>query len=217
MPIRIDHEAPASELSPPPEGEGPAAGMEPRRRRFTVDEYYRMAAAGILKPEERVELIDGDIIEMSPIGSPHAAAVKRATHLFYRTIGDRAVVSVQDPVRLHSRSEPEPDLALLRPRADFYAEAHPTPKDVLLVVEVADTSEAYDRRVKFPRYAQAGIPEAWLLILSGSLDSRAVALEVHREPSPQGYGRVQRFGRGECLAPVAFPDVVLAVTDLLGA
>ncbi|MBI3030906.1 MAG: Uma2 family endonuclease, partial [Candidatus Rokubacteria bacterium] len=104
------------------------------RRFFTVEQYSRMAEAGILSADDRVELIEGEIVEMTPIGSRHAACVKRLIRLFYWAVGDRAVVSAQEPVRLSERSEPQPDLALLRPRADFYAQAHPGPQDILLVV-----------------------------------------------------------------------------------
>lgn len=110
------------------------------RHRFTVDEYYRMAQAGIFSEDDRVELLDGEIVERSPIDSKHAGCVKGLTHFFGQKLGDRAVVGVQDPIRLGEYSEPQPDLALLKPRADFYRNAHPTAEDVLLVVEVADTS-----------------------------------------------------------------------------
>ncbi|MGH2351978.1 MAG: Uma2 family endonuclease [Chloroflexota bacterium] len=218
MVLETAQSAQAAEVAPAAE----VAGILDRlRRRFTVDEYYRMAEAGILHPEERVELLDGEIIQMSPIGSPHASSVKRLNHVFSRSVGQRAVVSVQDPIRLNGRSEPEPDLALLRPRADFYAGAHPRPEDILLVVEVADSSTAYDRRVKLPRYAQAGIPEVWLLVLaeprdSGTTGNTGTSLEVYRQPSSQGYRLVLRPRRGERLAPRLLPDVELAVDEVLG-
>jgi Uma2 family endonuclease len=123
------------------------------KRRFTVDEYYRMAEAGILRPDERVELIEGEIIEMAAIGSRHAAFVKRLNRMLVRGVGARGVVSVQDPVRLSELSEPEPDLAVLEYRADCYAAAHPTPADTLLIVEVADTTLGWDRGRKAPLYA----------------------------------------------------------------
>jgi Uma2 family endonuclease len=190
-------------------GVEPSAGMLAQSRR-------RLEAAGL---GDRVELIEGDVTEMSPIGSRHAAAVKRATRLFYRVVGGRAVVSVQDPIRLDEHSEPRPDLALLHPRADLHAGAHPGPQDVLLVVEVADTSTAYDRGVKLPLYARAGVPEAWLLVLSEPNQSGGTErrLEVHREPSPQGYRLIRRLQRGERLAPLALPDLDLAIDELLGA
>jgi len=168
-----------------------------------------MAEAGILSEDDRVELIEGEIVEMSPIGSHHAACVKRLNRLFSRSVSD-AVVSVQDPIRLSEYSEPEPDLALLRPRADFYAEALPGPEDTLLVVEVMETSAQYDRERKLPLYAEAGIPEVWLV------DLAAECIEVYRRPSPDGYEDVRRRCRGERLSPQAFPDVELAVDEVLG-
>lgn len=180
------------------------------RRRFTVDEYHRMAEAGILAEDDRVELIEGEIVEMSPIGSRHAACVKRMTSLFYRQVGQKAIVSVQDPIRLTERSEPQPDLALLRLRPDFYAKAHPGPEDILLVVEVAETSPDYDRTVKLPLYAQARIPEVWLVDLAGE------GVEVYRTPTPQGYREVQHARRGQRLIPQAFPDVDLTVDEVFG-
>ena len=180
------------------------------RRRFTVDEYHRMAEAGILTEDDRVELIEGEIVDMSPIGSRHAACVKRMTSFFYRQVGQKAIVSVQDPIRLTERSEPQPDVALLRPRPDFYTQAHPGSEDVLLVVEVAETSPDYDRTVKVPLYARSGIPEVWLVDLAGE------GVEVYRTPTPQGYREVRHVRRGQCLAPEAFPDLDLAVDDILG-
>lgn len=149
---------------------------------FTVAEYYQMAEAGILAPEDRVELIEGEIIAMSPIGSRHAGCVNRLTQLFSEKVSGLAIVSVQNPIRLSDSTEPEPDLALLRPRADFYAQAHPQPADVLLVVEVADHSLAYDRAIKVPLYARAGIPETWVI----DLDTETVF--VYQQPGAPGYG-----------------------------
>lgn len=180
------------------------------RRSFTVEQYYRMAEAGILSADDRVELIEGEIVEMTPIGSRHAACVDRLTRLFVRRAGERAVVRVQNPVRLSQRSEPQPDLALLRPRADFYAQAHPGPPDTLLVVEVAETSASYDRDVKVPLYARAGVPEVWLVDLEGR------GIDIFRQPGPQGYQDVRRVGREQRLAPQAFPDLDFAVTEIMG-
>jgi Uma2 family endonuclease len=191
-----------------------------QRRRFTVDDYYQMARAGILKPDDRVELIDGEIVQLSPIGSPHATGVTRVTNVCYGHFTDRAVIRVQNPVHLDGHSEPEPDVALLRPRDDLYASGHPGPADVLLIIEVADTSSAYDRRVKLPLYARFGIPETWLLLVESAdgteVSRRRPALEVHRGPSLDGYKEVRRLRRGQRIAPLAFPDVEIAVDDLLG-
>ncbi|MGH7699531.1 MAG: Uma2 family endonuclease, partial [Gemmatimonadales bacterium] len=179
-------------------------------RRFTVDEYHRMAEAGILDRDERVELLDGEIIVMSPIGSRHAAAVDRLNHGLTRRAGQRAIVRVQNPIVLGSHGEPQPDVCLLKPRADFYAGAHPRAEDVLLVVEVADTSDQDDRERKIPAYARAGIPEAWLVALP------ADAVEVYREPMPEGYREVRRLERGATLTPLRLPELTLAVDDVLG-
>lgn len=180
------------------------------RRRFTVAEYYRMAQAGILGEDERVELIDGEIVQMTPIGPGHMGNVNRFHTRFVLDFGDVAVISGQNPVHLDEYHEPQPDLALLHPRSDFYTSALPTPEDVFLLVEVADTSIDYDRHVKMPLYARFAIPEVWLL------DLRQQAISVYRDPTPDGYRAVRVVRRGERLAPLAFPDRELAVDDLLG-
>lgn len=180
------------------------------RHRFTVEEFHQMAQAGILSEDDRVELLEGEIVEMTPIGSRHAACVNRLNRLFSEGIGGRAIVSVQNPVRLSEHSEPQPDLTLLKPRPDFYAAAHPGPKDVLLVVEVAETSSDYDRQVKITLYAQAGVPEAWLVDLGGN------TIAVYRKPSSGGYGEVRQVRGGQRIALEAFPDLGLSVADILG-
>jgi Uma2 family endonuclease len=133
------------------------------RQQFTVADYHRMIESGILGEDDQVELIDGEIRKMSPIDPIHAAHVKRLSHLLFAAVGERAIVSVQDPVQLDDRSEPQPDLALLRWDDDFYEHRHPMPEDVLLVIEVANSSVVYDREEKLPRYAAAGITEVWLV------------------------------------------------------
>lgn len=155
------------------------------RRRFTVAEYHRMGASGILSEDDRVELIEGEIVEMAPIGSRHQACVDRLTELFSIQLAQRAVIRVQGPIRLSEHSEPQPDLALLRRRPDFYAASHPGPQDILLVVEVADTSADYDREVKLLLYGRYGIPEVWLVDLASE------CVDVCREPSMGGYQRCQ--------------------------
>lgn len=180
------------------------------KRLFTVEEYHRMVQAGILTEDDRAELIEGEIIEMAPIGSRHAACVDRLNHLFGGRLGRRSIVRVQNPIRLGEHSEPQPDVTLLRPRADFYARAHPGSEEVLLLVEVAETSPEYDRDVKLPLYARAGIAEVWLVVLSEE------GIEIYRQPSSQGYGEVRRVGRGGSLAPLEFPELVLAVDEVLG-
>lgn len=150
------------------------------RYRFTVDDYYRLAQAGILGEDDRVELIEGEIVMMTPIGSRHAACVSGIDRLF-RVLGEQVVVRVQCPVRLDDLSEPEPDLCLARPRADFYSGAHPGPADVLLLIEVGDSSIGYDRGIKLPLYARSGIPAVWILDLARGL------VEAYSDPSPDGY------------------------------
>ncbi|RKT45872.1 Uma2 family endonuclease [Thiocapsa rosea] len=153
--------------------------------RFSVTDYHRMGETGILGPDLRTELIDGEIIEMPPIGYPHAGTVKLLANLMKETVGRDAIVAVQDPVWLDDHSEPLPDIALLRPRPDYYRNAHPGPADVLLLVEVADSSLAYDREIKLPRYARAGIPEVWLVDLAGR------RLDIHRQPTEAGYAEIR--------------------------
>lgn len=180
----------------------------PKRHRITADEYHRMGEAGILSEDDRVELIEGDLIDMSPIGHQHAGIVNRLNRLFVMAVDDRAVISIQNPVRLNDQSEPQPDLVLLKPRSDDYMSATPTAADLLLVVEVADTSIAYDRSVKMPLYARHGIPEAWLI------GSEKKAVEVFRDPSPDGYRHVRCFGRGEVIRPLLCPEIELDLSDL---
>lgn len=179
-----------------------------QRHRFNADEYEAMVAAGILDRDDRVELLGGEILEMAPIGPPHASCVRRLTRLFITRLGDQAEVSVQSPVRLSDLSEPEPDLALLVPAG--YDQAHPGAADVLLVVEVADTTLVRDRELKLPFYAQAGVAETWIVDLPGE------ALELYRHPSPDGYREHGRLERGDTLAAAAFPDVTFAVDEILG-
>lgn len=177
---------------------------------FTVGEYHRMGEAGIFSEGQRVELIEGEIIEMSPIGSAHAAKVKRLNRLLVRRLGTRAIVQVQDPVVLNRFSEPEPDVAVLKPRDDFYAERHPQPADVLLLVEVADSSRVFDRTVKVPLYARAGIPELWVVDVVDEL------IEVHRRALRGVYREITRYTRGQRLTIAAFPGMAFRVADILG-
>ncbi len=184
--------------------------VEVTKKLFTVDEYYQMAEAGILGPEDRVELIDGEIIQMSPIGHRHAGCVNRATHLLVTGLAGRAVVSIQNPVQLNNYTEPEPDVLVLKPRTDYYASKKVRAEDALLILEVADTTLRYDRDIKVPRYAAAGVPEAWIENLS------ADELLVFRNPSSDGYATSITLHRGDSISPVAFPDLVFKVEELLG-
>ncbi len=178
--------------------------------RFTVDEYHRMALAGVLHEDDRVELLDGQIVQMTPIGVRHAACVNRLTALITPLAGTRATVSIQNPLILGEHEEPQPDVAVLHYRVDGYQTGHPRALDTLLVVEVADTSLAYDRDVKIPLYARAGIPEAWLV------DLAAHRIAVHREPHAGRYAQIRSAGPGDILTPLHLPDTTLAVTDILG-
>ncbi|MEA2600207.1 MAG: hypothetical protein QOF89_1199 [Acidobacteriota bacterium] len=184
--------------------------IEPLKKFYTVTGYYALLDAGILHEDDRVELIEGEIRPMPPIGSPHAGGVNRLASLFFGKLTGRAVVSVQNPLRLSEISEPEPDLLLLRFREDFYASRHPQPGDVLLLIEVADSSLEFDRRTKSRLYARHGVPEVWVQNLEGA------ALEVYRDPSPQGYRDVRTLRRGDRISPLTFPDLVLEVSAILG-
>ncbi len=182
-----------------------------KTHRFTVDEYHRMGEAGLFSEDDRVELLAGKIVEMSPIGPRHAGTVARLTTLFASQLGTEVIVWVQNPLLLRTEdAEPQPDVALLRPRTDFYTRSLPEAPDVYLVIEVADTSVEVDRTVKLPIYARAGVYEAWLL------DVATECLEVHRHPTADGYQDMRLLHRGESVAPQAFPALVLTVEALLG-
>jgi Uma2 family endonuclease len=178
-----------------------------QRHRLTVGEYYRMGEAGILPPDARVELIEGEIIDMPPIGSPQAGTVTYLGNKIKATVGDRVIISIQNPVFLDLHSEPQPDITLLRPRPDFYRSAHPTPADVLLIIEVADTSLAYDTQIKLPLYALHGIPEVWL----ADLPNRRFI--VHRTPTQMGFQDVQTLTDFSAVTPLLLPEVSI---DLSG-
>jgi Uma2 family endonuclease len=167
-----------------------------------------MGEAGVFGPEARLELIDGEIVEMTPIGSPHAGAVKTLTRLFVRLAGDRAVVAVQDPVILSDQSVPQLDLALLAPRADNYASAHPSAADVLLIVEVADTTLAFDLQQKVPLYARSAINEVWVV------DVNEQAVRVYREASANGYKTSFTVSGKDVVTSAALSDVSIAVSDM---
>jgi len=179
--------------------------VEMRQRTFTVEEYEQLGRVGIIGEDERVELIEGQIVEMNPIGNDHIWRVNELNLIFARR-GD-VMVSVQNPLRLQ-RSEPEPDLVVLR--ADVPRDRPPTPEDTLLVVEVADSSLGYDRGTKAPLYARAGVPELWIVDLGGE------RIEAHQDPSPAGYRTVRLFVRGERLAPLFAPDLSIEIDAILG-
>ncbi len=179
------------------------------KKRFTADEYHRMAEVGILSERDRVELIDGEIILMSPIGNRHSAGVSKATRALVRAVGDDAIVQPQGPVRLDEYYEPEPDLALLRPRADFYSSRHRSPEDVLLIIEIADSSLEYDRNVKAPIYAAARICEYWLVDLNANVVWRYLTPEQGQYQSSDAYRR------GQSITALQLPSCTIPIDDLL--
>ena len=178
--------------------------------RFTISQYHQMSEAGILSENDKVELINGEIIEMSPIGRRHTACVNRLNSVFSQLLGKKVIVAVQNPILLNNLSEPEPDIALLKPRADFYESGHPQPQDIFLLIEVADSSIEYDRDVKIPLYASSGITEVWLV------DIYQQVITVYRYPTEHDYRDIQTLSRGEKLSISAFPENNLFVDDILG-
>ena len=180
------------------------------RRPLTVADYHRMGEVGILTERDRVELIEGELIAMSPIGSEHAGAVNALNRRLVQVVGERGIVAVQNPVRLDDLSEPQPDFAVLKPRPDDYRKATPRPDEVLLVIEVADSSLSYDRGVKRSLYARHGIPEFWIVNLT------AGEVEVCRAPSGDSYASVSQVGREGTLEPELLPGVAIPVAVLLG-
>jgi Uma2 family endonuclease len=184
--------------------------LELTRYCFTTADFDRMIEAGILDEDSRIELIEGEIVEMTPIGRRHAGCVNRLIHPLSTLASNDAQIAVQNPIRLGESSEPQPDLALLKPTGDYYSSALPTPSDIMLLVEVADSSASVDRQIKVPLYARHGIREAWLV------DLEATLVTVYRDPTPTGYSTVLDFHRGEWLAAQAFPGREIAVSDILG-
>ena len=178
-------------------------GMPLTEHRFTVDEYHRMGEAAIFREDDRVELIRGRIVQMSAIGRRHAGCVNYFTRTLTSLLGERALVSVQNPVILDADGEPQPDVAVLTPRPGDYRDRHPQPADILLLVEVADTTLDYDRDEKLPLYAEAGVREVWLVNLPGD------AIELYRDPRDGRYAEVRTGRRAETIAPLAFPDGAL--------
>jgi hypothetical protein len=178
-------------------------------RKFSVAEYHQMIRAGILDENDNVELIRGDIVLKPPKTTRRCSCVDRMNDLFFRRLSRRAIISIHDPVRLHD-SEPEPAVMLLRPKADFYESGKPRPPDVLLLIEVSDTSIDYDRAVKGTLYAKANIGEFWILNLNDD------TLEVYRDPQADGtYRDVRILRRGDQIEIAALPGVVVQVDELL--
>lgn len=186
------------------------AGDWLRRHRLTVDDYYRMAEVGVLAPDARVELIEGEIIDMAPIGSPHAAIVSFLMHRLATAVGDAATLWVQSPARLSSISEPQPDLLLLQPRKDHYRNSHPTAAHTLLLIEVSDTTLRYDQRVKVPLYARYGVPEVWVMDVSGE------KVHMYRSPVSGQYRDVRTFSSPGAVTVSALPHIAIDLAELFG-
>ncbi len=179
-------------------------------RKFSVDEYHYFIEHGVFSPEERLELWEGEFIEMSPIGKKHAGCVAALDDLLRECLGRKAIIWVQNPIILDDFSEPQPDICLLKRRKDFYRKIDAKAKDVLLAMEVADTTVKYDREIKFPRYAQNGIQEAWLINLENDY------VEIHTQPTANGYGLVKILHRGETAESTVFPEIKITVDNILG-
>lgn len=177
-------------------------------RKFNVNEYQKMAEAGILTSEDRVELIRGEIIPMFPIGLKHAATVNRLNRLFHQKLNEKVIISIQNSIQLDNYSEPQPDVVLLKPRSDFYETQIPQPQDIHLLIEVSDTTIKYDKEVKLPLYAESKISEVWIV----NLDSNT--LEVYRQPQAQQYQQQQT--NVKAISCLAFPDITLTIHEILG-
>jgi Uma2 family endonuclease len=180
----------------------------PHPKKFTTESYHKMSELGLFKEGDRLELIKGEIIEMSPVGLKHASCVKRLNHLFMKKLGDQVIVGVQDPIQLEDNSEPQPDLVLLKPRSDFYANKHPQAKDILLLIEVSDSSLEYDRTVKIPLYAENQIGEVWLVDLNAS------CLEIYRKPYQNYYQNIQKLSLINNIILSNFPEVEIKINEL---
>ena len=181
------------------------------RHLFTLDEYHRLGEAGFLTEDDRVELIEGEMVQMPPIGSEHASVVDILAEIFIRGLDpSRGQVRIQNPVIVGGRSEVQPDLVVARARSDRYRGRNPIADEVALLIEVADSTLRFDRYVKLPLYARASVPEVWIV------DLVARTLHVHRTPNEDAYSVTQQYGRGESVSPAAFPDLNIAVSDILG-
>lgn len=179
-------------------------------RKFTIEEYHNFIETGFFKPEERIELWEGEFVEMSPIGKRHASCVNYLIELLRDFLGKNVIISPQNPIVLNDFSEPQPDITLLRRREDFYRAENATAKDVLIVMEIADTTLKYDRETKFPRYAASGIQEAWLIDLEND------RVEIHGEPSEFGYSLVKILYRGQTAESIVLPEIKITINEILG-
>ena len=182
---------------------------QPRRLRFTVDEYYKMIELGMLKDYEKAEIIEGELIQKMPIGKKHSAAVEKLNEILRDRLGKSVSLRNQQPVRFSDYNEPEPDLAVLKRREDFYSDQKPVPKDVLLLIEVSDATLKYDRNTKLTIYAEAEIPEVWIVNLPNDI------VEIHQNPSVGIYQLTKIFKRGEIIESEILPDLKLEVNEIL--
>ncbi|CAL1241959.1 Uma2 family endonuclease [Candidatus Methylocalor cossyra] len=178
----------------------------PSRHRFTVEDYHRLGEIGVLSEDDRVELIEGEIIDLAPIGTQHAETLRKLIRALASHLPPEALLDVRDPIRIGG-SEPQPDIAIIRNRS--YVDVHPGPEDVLLLIEVADTSLEFDRSIKIPLYARHGIPEVWLIDLAGR------AVEVFRDPAAEGYRDVRRYGPAGRIRPVLIPELEVDLAAVL--
>ena len=207
-------DSPRPEPPPPiverrPQPDSPPLPAWVERYRFDVHQYHAMAKAGVLNDDDRVELIDGEIVAMSGIGPEHMATVNSSTRFWVIRLGERAIVQIQGAIRLDERNEPQPDVAMLKPRADFYWHRMPGPDDVLLIIEVANTSLRYDRQIKLALYARFGVPETWIANI------QARTIEVYSNPVDGEYTERRNFQHGQTVTPAAFPDIALPVADVI--
>lgn len=182
---------------------------QPARRPFTTSEYHRLIEIGILTENDRVELLNGEVIEMAPIGPRHAACVDRLAEFLQGKIRKQGIIRVQSLIELSEHSEPEPDITVLSRSSDFYVGGHPTPADILIVIEVADATLDTDRRVKLPAYARAGIPEVWLVNL---IEDR---IEVHSRPNRDVYQEIRICLSGDRVISPTLPKLKLQADDIL--
>ena len=187
-----------------------AVPVQVTRHSFTVAEYERMAEAGVFSEDDRVELVCGEVVAVSPIGTRHAACVDAFAEILRERLGRSVIVRVQNPIQLDDYSEPQPDIAVLKRRDDFYRGCHPRPGDILLVIEVSDTTLEYDRKVKAPLYARAGVPEVWVVNLADEL------IEAYADPAEGAYQTARSHARGEELQSRALAPLRVSVAEVLG-
>lgn len=178
-------------------------------RKISIETYHKMVEIGVFNEDERIELIRGEIIEMSPVGIKHATCVKKLNQLFAQKLGIKIILGVQDPIKLNDNSEPQPDLVLLKPKSDFYATGHPKPEDILLLIEVSDRSIEYDRQIKIPLYAENKIQEVWLININESL------IQVYQNPQGKLYKNITNYQINDTINLTCFPDCQIKVNKVL--